>query len=320
MTRKLTSLALAALFACAASTSVFAAAPLVKAPNPGYFHMMLGDFEVTAIGDGTIELPVNTLITGMKPAQVDAELAKVYLKSPLDTSVNGFVVNTGSKLVLVDTGCGDSGAFGPNVGRFLANLKAAGYTPEQVDEIYITHLHPDHVGGLLIGGKMAFPNAIVRAQKKEADFWLSQANLDKAAADAKGFFKAAQAAMQPYVAAGKFKPFEGDTELVPGIRAHAGDGHTPGHSRYLVESKGQKLILVGDLIHVAGVQMAHPELTVGFDSNAKEAAAERKQEFDAAAKGGYLVGAPHIQFPGLGHLVKQGKGYNWIPVNYSSVR
>jgi glyoxylase-like metal-dependent hydrolase (beta-lactamase superfamily II) len=304
----------AALFAAPS----FAAAPMAKSPAPGYFRMMLGDFEVTAISDGTVDLPVNTILQGIKPAAVDKALAKSYLKSPLETSVNAFLVNTGGKLVLIDAGAG--GLFGPTLGNFLTNLKAAGYQPEQIDEVYLTHMHGDHVGGLAADGKAVFPNATVRAQQRESDFWLSTANMEKADADSKKFFQGAMLSMQPYVAAGKYAPFDGDVELVPGIRTHAGKGHTPGHVSYAIESRGQKLVLIGDLIHVAAVQLEQPAVTIGFDSDAKVARAERKQAFDAAAKGGYLLGAAHLQFPGLGHVRAAGKGYQWIPVNYTQMR
>jgi glyoxylase-like metal-dependent hydrolase (beta-lactamase superfamily II) len=318
MTNKLKKTAFAAAIAVAAAlsaTPALAAAPMAKTQAPGYFRFMLGDFEVTAISDGTVDLPVNKLLKNTTPAAVDSALAKAHLKSPLETSDNAFLINTGNKLILIDSGAG--GLFGPTLGKFLANLKAAGYQPEQVDEIYVTHMHADHVGGLAADGKPVFPNAIVRADKREADFWLSQANLDKADAGSKDSFKGAMASLNPYVKAGKFKPFEGDVELAPGVKTHPAKGHTPGHSIYVVESKGQKLVLIGDLIHVGAVQFDNPGVTIAFDSDSKSAAAERKQQFDAAAKSGDLVGGAHLQFPGLGHLRTQGKGYQWIPANYT---
>jgi glyoxylase-like metal-dependent hydrolase (beta-lactamase superfamily II) len=294
-----------------------AAAPMVKTSAPGYYRMMLGDFEVTALSDGTVALPVNKLLTDTTPAKVDKALAKSYLSSPLETSVNGYLVNTGDKLVLVDTGA--AGLFGPTLGRLVANLKAAGYQPEQVDEIYITHMHPDHVGGLMAGDKLAFPNATVRADKHDADFWLSQANLEKAPADSKGFFQGAMASLNPYVMAGKFSAFDGDTQLVPGIKALASHGHTAGHSTFLIESKGQKLALWGDLMHVAAVQFENPSVTIQFDSESKAAAVQRKKAYADAAKGGYWVAGAHLSFPGIGHVRPAGKGYTWIPVNYMPV-
>jgi glyoxylase-like metal-dependent hydrolase (beta-lactamase superfamily II) len=297
--------------------AAYAAAPMAKSQPAGYYRIMLGDFEVTPLSDGTLDLPVDKLLRE-KPAQVEAALAKSFLKLPVETSVNGFLVNTGSKLVLIDSGSGT--LWGPTAGKLVANLKAAGYQPEQVDEIYITHFHGDHVGGLVSGGKPAFPNATIRANKAESDYWLSQASLDKAPADAKGDFQMAMGMLKPYVAAGKFKPFDGDTMLVPGVSSHAAKGHTPGHTVYVVESGGQKLVLVGDLIHVAAVQMDDPTVTIAFDNDENAARAARLKEFAAAAKAGALVGGAHLQFPGLGHLRAEGKGYRWVPVNYTRMR
>lgn len=320
MTQKLKQTALATFLAAAMASALlaapaYAAAPMVKTQAPGYYRMMLGDFEVTAISDGTIDFPMTDLLKGMPKPAFESAFAKAHLKVPVETSVNTFLINTGSKLILVDTGAG--GLFGPTLGNFVTNLKAAGYQPEQIDEIYITHMHVDHVGGLSVGGKPAFPNAILRAQKHESDYWLSQANMDKASAEAKGFFQGAMVSVNPYVAAGKYKPFDGDTELAPGIKAHTGKGHTPGHTIYVVDSKGQTLVLVGDMIHAGAVQFEHPEVVIDFDRDSKTAAIERRQEFDTIAKGGYLLGAPHLQFPGIGYVRAQGKGYQWIPVNYT---
>lgn len=307
-----------AALAFVAGAAAHAGAPMAKTNAPGFYRMMLGDFEVTALSDGTAALPVDKLLTHTTPAAVNKALSRAYLKPPVETSVNGYLVNTGSKLVLIDAGAGN--LFGPTLGNLVANLKASGYQPEQVDEIYITHMHADHVGGLAANGNMVFPNAVVRADKHDADFWLSPANLEKASKDDKGFFEGAQASLNPYVKAGKFKAFDGDTELVPGIRAVATRGHTPGHSVYVVESKGQKLVLWGDLMHVAAVQFANPSVTIQFDTDSKAAAAQRKKAYADAAKGGYWVAGAHLAFPGIGHLRKEGAGYAWIPANYSVVR
>ncbi len=317
-TRFLQTAAIAAsAFATFAATNAFAEAPMAKVQAPGFYRMMLGDFEVTALSDGTVKLPMKDLLLKTTPAKVDAALKRAHLGYPVDTSVNGYLVNTGSKLVLIDTGA--AGLFGPTLGNLVTNLKASGYSPEQVDEIYITHMHPDHVGGLMTGGAMAFPNAVVRLDKADADFWLSEANMNAAPKDSQGFFQGAMVSLKPYVDAGKLKTFTGNTQLVPGVRSVASHGHTAGHSTYYVESKGETLVLWGDLMHVAAVQFANPEVTIKFDSDTKNAAAERSKAYAEVAKKGYLVGSAHIAFPGLGYVAKAaGKGYSWTPVNYSS--
>ena len=326
MTSKLSSplLGLALVLVVATTTTGFiattaqAAAPMVKKSAPGYYRMMLGDFEVTALSDGTVELPVNKILTNIKSAKVDAALAKYSLKSPLETSVNAYLINTGEKLILIDTGAAK--LFGPTLGNLQESIKAAGYSAEQVDEIYITHMHADHVGGLMSGDKMAFPNAIVRSDKKDADFWLSKDNLEKAPEANKGFFQGAQASVNPYVSAGKYKPFEGNTDLVPGIKAVVTRGHTPGHAVYVVESKGQKMVVLGDLMHVAAVQFAQPTVAIVFDGDSKTAIAERKKLYANAAKEHYLFAAAHVSFPGIGRVRPDGAGYAWMPVNYSVVK
>ena len=294
--------------------AVQANAPLSKLSTPGWYRMMLGDFEITALSDGTMALPVDKILTNTTPAKVEAALTRAYLKAPLETSVNGFLINTGTKLVLIDTGAGT--LFGPTMGKLVANLKASGYQPAQVDEIYLTHMHGDHVGSLVANGKMTFPNAVVRAAKAEGEFWLTQANMDKAPDTMKDFFKGAMASVNPYVKAGKYKPIEGDTELVPGIRAIAAVGHTPGHTIYEIQSKGQKLMVWGDLMHVAAVQFPEPAVTVQFDSDATKAAEARKKAYADAAKQGYIVAIAHVSFPGLGQVRTEGAGYEWMPINY----
>ena len=308
---------LAAFAFAAANALAHAGAPPAKGQAPGWYRMSLGAFEITALSDGTLDLPVDKLLTGTTPAKAQAALARAYLKVPLETSVNGYLVNTGVKLILIDTGA--AGLLGPTLGKLVANLKASGYTPEQVDEVYLTHLHADHVGGITgADGKAVFPNAIVRADKKEAGFWLDKASMDKAPAAMKDFFKGAMASMKPYVDAGRFKPFDGDVELVPGIRSFATRGHTPGHAAYVVESNGAKLVVWGDLMHVAAVQFPDPSVTIQFDIDSKAAAPQRKKAYADAAKNGYYVAVAHVSFPGIGQLRPDGKGYRWLPANYTN--
>lgn len=287
-----------------------AAGPQLKGQAPGWYRVQLGEFEVTALSDGTLDLPVDKLLQQPAPNTLRA-LQHAYLGVPLETSVNAYLINTGSKIVLVDTGT--AGLFGPTAGRVLANLKASGYSPEQVDEVVITHMHGDH-----IGGAGAFPNAMLRLDKRDADFWLAPEQVAKSDGA-----KAIAAVVKAYADTGRFKPFDGSAggvEIVPGVKAFPAYGHTPGHSNYVAESKGQKMMFWGDLMHVAAVQFKEPEVTIQFDSDPKAAAPAREKAYAAAAKEGYYVAVAHVSFPGIGRLRADGKGYDWLPVNYSANR
>lgn len=295
-----------------------AAAPMAKTPAPGFYRMPLGEFEITALSDGTIDLPVDKLLTNTTAGRVNKTLAESFLKSPVETSVNAYLVNTGGRLILIDAGAGT--LFGPTLGKLLANLKAAGYQPEQVDEVYLTHLHPDHVGGMAASNRMVFPNATVHVDKRDSDYWLSDENMKKAPEDAKASFQGAKASLDPYVKADKLKPFTSGDDLSPGIRAVSTPGHTVGHNAFIIESNGETLALWGDLVHVAAVQFDRPDVAIQFDTDGKSAVAQRKKAFTEAVKQGYLVAGAHLPFPGIGHVRKQGRGYVWVPVNYSLPR
>jgi glyoxylase-like metal-dependent hydrolase (beta-lactamase superfamily II) len=181
-------------------------------------------------------------------------------------------------------------------------------------------MHSDHIGGLLLpDGKVAFPNAVVRAAQQEADYWLSKAKMAAAPAEAKDGFANAQKALAPYVAAGRFKPFNGDVQLVPGVRSVAASGHTPGHTLYIVESGGQKLLLWGDLMHAAAAQFPDPSVSLRYDLDLPAAAEQRKKVFADAAEHGYWVAGAHLPFPGIGHLRTNGSGYTFVHANYTSL-
>lgn len=295
-----------------------AEAPAVGTQVPGYYRVALGDMEVTALFDGYVDLGANLLL-GANKAEVQRLLASKFIAGDkVQTAVNAYLINSGGKLILVDAGAAK--AFGPTLGFIGDQLRAAGYKPEQVDVVLLTHLHADHVAGVLdASGKPLFPNAEVYVNKTEADYWLSEDNAAKAPKDFKAFFELARKSVAPYQAAGKFKTFSGEAEF-GGIKAVASNGHTPGHTSYLVESKGQRLLILGDAVHSHAVQFARPEVAIEFDSDKKAAIAARKALFAWAAKDKLLVSGMHLPFPGLGHVRAEGKGYAWVPVEYSPIR
>jgi glyoxylase-like metal-dependent hydrolase (beta-lactamase superfamily II) len=236
-------IALASMFAVAAPAS--AGAPQGRTQAPGFYRMMLGDFEITTLLDGTHPFPDVEVLTkpgvgsersklfDVNPGEANALLAASDLKVPTEGSINAFLVNTGTKLVLIDAGAGT--LYGACCGHLIENLRAAGYQPEQVDDVFVTHLHADHVGGIFPGGKMAFPNAVIRASKLDADYWLNDTTEKTAPAFLRPMFEGDKASLKPYIAAGRFVPFGGGPELEPGIRAIPAPGHTPGHTAFMLE-------------------------------------------------------------------------------------
>jgi glyoxylase-like metal-dependent hydrolase (beta-lactamase superfamily II) len=293
-----------------------AAAPTSHADNPGFYRMELGDFEITALSDGSHVFPVDTVMIDTTQDKVLAALASDDLAPPIQGSINAFLVNTGSKLILIDTGAGM--LYGACCGKLLANLRAAGYQPEQIDEVLLTHLHKDHVGGVLADGKIAFPNAVLRVSKVDVDYWRSRTARQAAPTFLQSFFDSADAALKPYDAAGRLRPFSGDVEIEPGIHSLAEPGHTPGHTAYMVESRGQKLLVWGDIVHVASVQLADPRAALKYDSSDSGAQRSRSALLGRAATEHFWIGAAHISFPGLGHVRRDGAGYRWVPANYDA--
>lgn len=311
-------LAVSLLTLLATSTTAVAETPQALSASPSYSHAMIGTVEVTALSDGTVDLPVDELLAGTTPEAVAAVLDAAFLELPLETSDNAFLVNTGEALILVDAGAGT--LFGPTLGHLMESLAAAGFEPSQVDHVVLTHMHPDHVGGLLAGAGMAFPEAIVHASQAEAEAWLDEAKLAAAPEESRPFFEGPIAALAPYIAAGRFEPIAGDVEIAPGVRSVSIPGHTDGHLGVWVESEGEALLVWGDVVHVAAVQFADPAVTIAFDSHADEAASERAALFEDAATRGYLVAGAHLPFPGWGHVRAAGDAYEWLPLPYSALR
>src|SRR6266851_7084460 len=272
-----------------AATVLVALASFVSAPNaalagapqhhdqvPGFYRLKVGDLEVTALYDGTGVFDPHWL-NGTK-ATMDG-VVKALQEDPymLDVVDMGFLVNTGKQLILVDAGAGTWWGGGA-LGRLAGSLRSAGYTPEEVDIVLLTHLHSDHIGGLTTqDGKRVFPNADVYVAKAESDFWLSPEIAAKAPKDVQPFFQSAQAIAAPYVKAGKWRTFSGSESIMEGVQLVSLHGHTPGHTGYEFSSKGQKILFWGDIIHAQIVQLRHPEITAVFDIDRAAAAAMRNQ-------------------------------------------
>src|ERR1700682_6520998 len=283
---------------------------------PGFYRLKVGDLEVKALFDGPAVVDPNWL-KGTK-ATVDAAVEALnedpHMREAADA---GFLVNTGKQLILVDTGAG-TWYGGGTLGRLAGNLRSAGYSPEEVDIVLITHLHADHIGGLTTqDGKRVFPNADVYVAKAESDFWLSPEIASKAPKDAQPFFQTAQDVAAPYIKAGKWHTFSGSETIVDGMQLIPLSGHTPGHTGYEFSSKGHKILFWGDTMHAQRVQLQHPELTVVFDIDPPAALATRKQLLSKLAGEDVVIAGPHMLFPGLGRLHKEGSGYNWAPVAFT---
>lgn len=285
--------------------------------QPGYYRMPIGEAEVIAISDGTLPLNLHTLLHEAKPGELDKLLHQNFLDSVVETSITAFVVKSAGQLILIDAGCGSF--FGPSLGKLQQNLLAVGIHPEDITIVLPTHLHADHIGGLVKDGNRAFPNATVYISQPEADFWLNAANKQTANKRAQPFFDGAQAAIAPYQKAGKVKTFQPGSQLFPGLSSAPSFGHTPGECFYILESKGQKLLFWGDIVHAGAVQFANPGITIDFDVDLAGAKATRKKAFEEAAKNGYWIAAPHLSFPGIGHLKASGNHYEWIQANYSAL-
>jgi glyoxylase-like metal-dependent hydrolase (beta-lactamase superfamily II) len=306
---------LAGLFA--SPNAALEAAPQHHEQQPGFYRLKVGDLEVTALYDGTGVFDPHWL-NGTK-ATIDG-VVKALQEDPhmLDVVDSGFLVNTGNQLILVDAGAGTWWG-GAALGRLAGSLRSAGYTPEEVDIVLLTHLHSDHIGGLTTqDGKRVFPNADVYVAKAESDFWLSPEIAAKAPKDAQPFFQSAQAIAAPYIKADKWHTFSGSEPIVDGMQIVPLPGHTPGHTGYEFSSKGQKILFWGDIIHAQRVQLQQPEVTAIFDIDQTAAAATRNRLLSKLAREDVLIAGPHSSaFPPLGRLRKEGSGYSWVPVVFT---
>jgi glyoxylase-like metal-dependent hydrolase (beta-lactamase superfamily II) len=286
-----------------------------NAPQAGFYRSRVGAVDVTVLSDGTAGLDVaDGLLLNAKPGEVERLLAEAFQKSPIDASFNAFLFKVEQRVLLIDTGAGAN--FGPTAGKLRDSLVRAGVRAEEITDVFLTHVHPDHSGGLVVDGKRTFPKATIHLDQKELSYWLDKDLASKATGMQASFFATASASLSPYIEAGQVKAFSGATEFMQGFRAAPAYGHTPGHVMYVLESKGEKLLFWGDLIHVAAVQFDDPSVAVAFDVDPVLAVEIRKSALAVAADGGYLVAQNHVAFPGIGHVGRDAESYRWVPIPY----
>jgi glyoxylase-like metal-dependent hydrolase (beta-lactamase superfamily II) len=289
-----------------------ARAPLAGSQAPGFQRMRLGAFEVTALADGFI--PMTPELFGAQAGDVAALVAATPQPNALRGHVNAYAVNTGERLVLIDTG--GPASFVPTLGGFTASFRTAGFAPAQVDTILLTHLHVDHIGGLLdAGGRAAFPNAELVLAEAEHAFWSSPALLAGAPAGFRPLVEAAQAVLAAY--AGRIRRFAGEADVVRGIAAVSLPGHTPGHTGFRIADGRAALLIWGDVVHAPAVQFAQPRITIAFDTDQAAARATRLGVLDRVVTERVAIAGMHLPFPGFGHVERRGEGFAFTPAWWS---
>lgn len=304
--RSLTFGALGGALASTVSLPAFAKAPKLGVQAPGYYRTMIGTSEVTVLADGFTPLGAK-LFTGDPPAQ------SVLGTDTVKTSVNGWLVNTGDRLILIDSG---GSGLADSLGKLSHNLLAAGYALDQVDVVLMTHLHGDHCSGLTINGQAMFPNAVVRVAEAELAFWTSAENLAKAPEGMKGQFKLIEAKLKPYRDAGRIQTFRSG-EVVPGVSAEPAVGHTPGHTMFRIASGGSQFLIWGDITHNAALQIPEPSRSIAYDVDPGKAAETRKKVLDQVATDKIAVAGSHLPFPGLGRIIRIGDTYGYVAEPWS---
>lgn len=269
----------------------------------------LGEFSAISLLDGTLSVPNDNKVFGVgrTPADVAAVLAAAALPTDrLELSLQPLLVQTAERVLLFDAGAGAN--MGPSAGKLSASMATAGVAPATITDIFISHSHGDHVGGLVDGaGALAYPNATIHISAAEWQF-LKGMTADKAAAFGIGQHAALIAAITPKVA-----PFAPDTEIVPGaVKAVDIKGHTPGHSGYLISSGKTSLLYLGDTVHHFVISVRRPDWTIAFDADPATAQASRKALLARSAASGQLIYAFHFPFPGVGKVTGSEQAYSWV--------
>jgi glyoxylase-like metal-dependent hydrolase (beta-lactamase superfamily II) len=280
---------------------------------PDIHKFKVGSFDVLVVKDGSRPsgVPNETFGTNQSAETVGALLADNFL--PTDQFVNGFsptLIDTGSDVILFDTGFGKSGhAMG--AGRLVEGMASAGYMPGDVTKVVLTHLHGDHIGGLMEDGKPAFPNATYITGQSEYDFWVDGA---RAGTPAEGNQKSVLANVKPL--ADKMTLIGEGGDVASGITGMLAAGHTPGMMIFNVESQGKRLILTADTANHFVLSLQRPEWEVRFDMDKAKAAATRKRVFDMIATDKVAFLGYHMPFPAVGYAEKQETGYRFVPKSY----
>jgi glyoxylase-like metal-dependent hydrolase (beta-lactamase superfamily II) len=288
-----------------------AAAPMLGVLRPQVYRFKLGSFEVTTILDGFVQNPsLHPTFGGDQPAEAVAALARANgIPTRFDHHYVPTLVNTGKELVLFDAG-NPRGRM-PTAGKLADNLALAGYRPEQVDVVVITHGHVDHIGGLIDeGGKPTYPNARYVFGEVEFDFWRKGDVREARKANLDLFRKVAL----PFGDKATFLKPEG--EVTTGIRAVNAYGHSPGMLAFHVESDNQRLLIWGDVANQYVVSIQQPEWATGFDDLKDEAIATRKRILDMVAADRIAVAGFHMPFPSLGWVERSASGLRWVPATY----
>ncbi|MEM8743569.1 MAG: MBL fold metallo-hydrolase [Pseudomonadota bacterium] len=293
-----------------------AAAPMMGASKPTHNRFKLGDFEVTTINDGAVNVPKVHPIFGKnkKPEEVHAHLAEHNLPpDKMSISFTPVIVNTGKEVVMFDTGYGEEGRE-RGAGQGAAALAAAGFKPEQIDVIVITHGHPDHVSGLIDNGKAVYPNARYVTGDTEYNFWSKKEHLESSDKNMARRAKAVHDNLVPLAEKSTFiKP---GADVVTGITSVESFGHTPGHLCYRIESGGKGFLIFGDVTNHYVASLAKPDWHCVFDMDAEKAVTARKKILDMVSADKLLAAGYHMPFPAIGHVAKRGDGYVWIPATY----
>jgi glyoxylase-like metal-dependent hydrolase (beta-lactamase superfamily II) len=290
-----------------------AAAPFLNTNAPPFYRFRLGGFECTIVSDGPLVLPPLADVLPTAP-RADLEALLTAHRMPTDRWIgpqNALVVNTGRHLVLFDTGMGDrSKALGPDNGHLLGNMRLAGIDPAAIDVVAITHAHIDHCWGLVDArDRLNFPNARVAISMADYEFWTQESLLNDPSA--RDFVLYTRTNLLPV--RDRLIAVRDGSEVVPGITAMATTGHTIGHHSYVIESQGQRLINVGDVLHHHVLLLRHPEWHNIFDSDRAMGAATRRRVLESLSGEGTLAALYHFPFPGLGRFARDGGRFVWLP-------